>query len=432
MTGNVRKLAFDLGFLGLLPFLILVALSSDYLYLSDNQLSIAMNGGFMFALLGNSSRGKTALWRTLPVTDREIGRARWWQAIGLPGIGIVVTMGAGLALNALITAAGWAHLPPPPGAGDILRALLVQFFYPVFFTVASLATIFARTRRSPFAYLAAVAVWAPWLLVLTHTVPMPAQDRLLLLGPIGVLTAIILYATAPSWPQPPAQPLQLDLGGGNRVSTSRRPGQNGWASLCGMALIRPVLALAAVMAFWVAAVLALNLRDMVDILVYQFIPFAVIQLMARFNAGVLRLLRPLPGSAVQLTAYLFLLPLALLAAASASVSLLVMPWLTGEAPQLDVVALAAALLVSAPVLPAALGLRQMAMGLVVSLTMVLVPLIRFGWHYVPPPWQNENLLLAATAAMILAGFFWMHIRISRSTSVYRFQPFVEPRWRGND
>jgi len=122
----------------------------------------------------------------------------------------------------------------------------------------------------------------------------------------------------------------------------------------------------------------------------------------------------------------------LLAAASASVSLFLMPWLSGDPPQLDVVALAAALLVSAPVLPAALGLRQMAMGLVVSLTMVLVPLIRFGWHYVPPPWQNENLLLAATAAMILAGFFWMHIRISRSTSVYRFQPFVEPRWRGND
>jgi hypothetical protein len=64
--------------------------------------------------------------------------------------------------------------------------------------------------------------------------------------------------------------------------------------------------------------------------------------------------------------------------------------------------------------------------------MVLVPLIRFGWDYLPAPWQDEKLLLATTAAMILAGFFWMQARISRGMSVYRFQPFIAPRWRGKD
>ena len=33
---------------------------------------------------------------------------------------------------------------------------------------------------------------------------------------------------------------------------------------------------------------------------------------------------------------------------------------------------------------------------------------------------------------MVLGFFWMHARISRGMRVYRFQPFVAPRWRGND
>jgi hypothetical protein len=30
------------------------------------------------------------------------------------------------------------------------------------------------------------------------------------------------------------------------------------------------------------------------------------------------------------------------------------------------------------------------------------------------------------------GFFWMYMQISRGTRVYRLQPFVAARWRGND
>jgi hypothetical protein len=434
MTANVRNLAFDLGFRWMIPFLILLALASDYLYLSENQLSTAMNGGLMFALLGNGARGKIALWCTLPVTDREIGRARWWQTTGLPGIGIVVAMGAALALHAMMSAMGWTHLPIRVDAGGTSRGLLLQFFYPVFLTVFSLAINFARASRSPSAYAATVLVWAPWLLLFPNvTLLLPAQDRFLLLGLIGVATAVILYATARHWPLPATQPVQLDLGGsGNRANLRARAGQGGWMLLCGMELVRPLLVLVPIMALYIAAILVLNLRHIVPVQMQMFIPFIVISQITRFNGTAMRVLRALPGSAVALSAYLFLLPLALLAAIAVPYSLVLEPWLTGDAPQFDIVTLSAVLFISALALPAALAVSQTAMSLILVASMVLMVLIPFGWQYVPSPWNDEWLFAGLTLMMIGIGFFWMRAQISRGTRVYRLQPFVAARWRGRD
>jgi hypothetical protein len=435
MNANIRKLALDFGQSWMWPLAILTALTCDFAFLLHPAFSAIFTGGMLLTLQGTFSAPKVALWRALPVTDREIGRARWWQMIGIPGVAILALMALAIALHVLAGSMGWIRHAALPDTTTLLQGVLGQFFYPVFMTIFTLATAFARTTRSPLAVVAMIAIWIPFLAVfpLPNVTPLSLETRALWLGSGGLLIGAVLYVTAPYWPQPIVQPLQLTIGGNNgRAAMSGRAGQSGWANLCGMALVPPVLALSAIMAFWFVVVLALNLHRMVAIQVYQFVPFVVILQMTRFNDAILRLLRSLPGSALQLTAYLFFLPLALLAAVISSVSLLLMPWLTGNAPQLDVVAIAAALLVSAPVLPAALGLRQMAMSFAVSLPMVLVPLIRFGWDYLPAPWQDEKLLLAATAAMILAGFFWMQARISRGMSVYRFQPFIAPRWRGND
>ena len=192
------------------------------------------------------------------------------------------------------------------------------------------------------------------------------------------------------------------------------------------------LMLAGVLALQSLVILMLHMTEDVGFQLLQFVPFIVIWQMTLFNAQSLRLLRALPGSSLRLAAYLFFLPLAVLAAAVCTISWILLPLLTQTEPEMDVVAPAIILFVSALVLPAALSLRQTAMGAVLSLTLVLVPVMRLAWNDLPPRWQDQRLLIGLSIAAMVLGFFWMHARISRGMRVYRFQPFVAPRWRGND
>jgi hypothetical protein len=432
MNANIRKLAFDFGFRWLVPVQLLAALLMDYSYLERPDPGIAVVGGVMLSLqAAMTTQSRVPLWRILPVSDREIGQARWWQMIGFSGAAIVLMIAAALAAHVLAAAAGWAQPTMRADGMALLNGMLLQFFYPVFLTIFSLAITFARIRRSPWAYAVTILIWAPWLLLLPHITLLPEQSRIMALGLTGVFAAIILYITTPSWPQAVIAPVQLDLGG-NRVIASGRPGQGGWASLYGMALVNSLVVLIPVMAIFVAAILALNLGHIAVMQLQLWLPFIVITQITRFNTTALRVLRGLPGSAHTLTAYLFLLPLALLAMITAAYCLVLEPWLTGAATGMDSVPLAAVLLVSALVLPAAISLRQTAMNILLTFTMVLVALIQFGWSYVPSPWQDERLLAGLTLAVVTAGYVLMHGRISRGAAVYRPQRFLAARWRGKD
>jgi len=433
MTGRMRKLALDFGFAWLVPLQLLAALMTDLGYLQRPELGNAMVTGVMLSLQATTTNGKVALWRTLPVTDREIGRARWWQMTGLPGLAIMLVMAAALALQELMPLGG-SRRAMQPDAMALLRGLLLQFFYPVFLTLFGLAVNFARLTRSPFAIASTILVWVPWLLLLPGIVPgLPMETRMLMLGLAGLVLAVILYMTAPNWPQPVTQPMQLEIGGGsNRAVTSDRAGQGGWMALCGLAMLRPVLMLTMILAVWITLVLALNPGRGTILQLQLIIPLIVILQMTQFNATALRALRILPGSTASLTAYLFLLPLILMAAAACGLSLILEPWLTAATPRIDVVVLAAILFAGALGLPAGLAVRQMAMALVLMLPLALAPLIIFGWDYVPPPWHDERLLSGLTASAICGGFIWMYVQISRGTRVYRLQPFVASHWRGRD
>ncbi len=434
MTASIRKLALDPGPAWVLPFQIISVLAFDYLYLVRPDNGTFITAGVMLSLQASFALPKVALWRNLPVTAREIGQARWWQMIGLPGMAIIVLMAVAMALHAGAVALGWTHYADTPGVRALLACLLGQFFYPVFVTVFMLALNQARTTRSPLAIAGVIAVWIPVLAFVRQTsLGLPLQDSALALGLVALAVATVLYFTAPRWPLPVVQPMQIDFGRGKeRGPASGQSGQGGWASLCLTALSRTGLMLGAVLALQSLIILMLHMTEGVNFQLLQFVPFIVIWQMTLFNAQSLRLLRALPGTSLQLTAYLFLLPLALLAATVCAVSWLLLPLLTQTEPEMDMVALAIILLVSALVLPAALSLRQTAMGLVLSLTLVLVPVMRFAWNYLPSPWQDERLLIGLSIAAMVLGFFWMHARISRGMGVYRFQPFVAPRWRGND
>lgn len=433
MTRNVRKLALDLGLAWLLPIQVLTALVVDFTYLQQPELGSAMTVGVMLSLQATTTSSKVALWRTLPATRREIGQARWWQMTGLAGVGIIAMMGAALALHALMTAMGWNHQPVRSDAMAIVRCLLLQFFYPVFLTLFWLAMTFARTTRAPFAYAALIAVWTPWLLLFPHAVAdLSIETRTLALGLAGLVLAAVLYATAPDWPEPVTQPMQMDIGSShNRATKSHRAERDGWLALCGIALLRPALMALAILTLYIGAIVALKLGRAVLLQLRLFIPLIVTLQIIQFNATALRVLRALPGSTLRLTAYLFLPALAVVAMAICLFSLILAPWLMGDAPRIDLVALSAFLIATALVLPAALPLRQAGMALVLMLSMVLVPLIEFGWNFVPPSWADKALLAGLTALVICAGFSWMYMQVSRGTRVYRLQPFVSLRWRGN-
>jgi hypothetical protein len=387
----------------------------------------------MLSLQATATANRIGLWRILPVSRREIGQARWWQMIGLPGVGIVATMAAALLLHAVLSAIGWNHLPLRADTMAIICDLLLPFFYPVFLTMFSLAITVARVTRSPLAYAAMILVWAPWLLLIPHAVrDLSAQTRILALGLAGLVIAAILCVTALRWPLPITQPLQLEVGGEKQGVPLRPAGQGGWIALWGMAAMRPAAMISIILVAYIGAILALRLDRILFMQLEFFVVVMLLQTITAFNANALRVLRALPGSALTLTAYLFLLPLALVAASACFFSLVLEPWLMADIPLIDIVALSATLCVSALVLPAALGSRQTAMSLIIWLSMIPVGVLRFSWAHVPPPWHDERLLTGLSIASMALGFFWMHARISRGTRVYRFQPFVAPRWRGRD
>lgn len=432
MNANVRKLALDIGFAWLVPFQLLAALALDYAFLLKPDLSMAFATGVMLSLQATMTTNKIALWRILPVTSQDIGRARWWQMTGLPGTGIVTMMAAALLLYVLLMAMGWSDVPMRAGAVAILRDLALQFFYPVFLTLFALAMTLVRVTRSPWAWAAVIASGSPWLLLLPHAVPgMTMGTRILLLGSAGLMAAALLYVTASRWPLPVTQPLQFDIGG-NRVAISGRAGQHGWLALCAMALLRALPLASIILALYAGMIFVLRLDSM---LILQMEFFTVVILLLQitvFNATALRALRALPGSALGLTAYLFLLPLALVAVWICFFSLVLVPWLIGDIAIIDMVSLSAALLASALALPAALAVRQAAMSLIILSSVALMGLVQFGWVHVPAPWHDERLLAGLALLAVVLGFYWMHRQVSRGTRVYQLQPFATARWRGRD
>ena len=433
MTTNVRKLAFDLAFPWLVPLQLLAALTLDYGYLHKPDLSVAFITGIMLSLQATAAYNRVALWRILPVSRREIGQARWWQMIGLPGVGIIAAMATAFLLHVVLSAVGWNHVPLRADVIAIVCDLLLPFFYPVFLTVFSLAIAVVRITRSPLAYTAAILVWAPWLLLIPHAVPfLPSQTRILALGLAGLIIAAILSITALRWPLPITQPLQLDIGGRDRPARTQHPaGQGGWIALCAMAAMRPAIVVSLTLVAYLGAILAFRLDRILFMQLEYFVVVMVLMQLTAFNANALRVLRALPASALALTAYLFLLPLALVTASVFFFSLVLEPWLMDDIPLLDIVALSATLCVSALVLPAALSMRQTAMSLTIWLSMIPVGLLRLSWAHIPPPWHDERILEGVALLTVCGGFFWMRAQISRGSKVYRLQPFAPARWRGN-
>src|SRR5882757_1005245 len=87
-AGRVRRLVLDIGPLAAAYLLFQSALSLflDFLWLSHPFGNPMLMPGLLLAINGSMIAPKVPLWRMLPVTARDIDRARWWHGVGGPGL----------------------------------------------------------------------------------------------------------------------------------------------------------------------------------------------------------------------------------------------------------------------------------------------------------------------------------------------------------
>ena len=118
---RVRRLVLDISPLmtGYLLFQAVLGLFLDFIWVRHPFGNPMLLPGVLLALNGSMIAPKVPLWRTLPVTARDIDRARWWHSVGVPAS----VMALLLAVVNEGLAAGFAGAPTTARVGDLRRLL---------------------------------------------------------------------------------------------------------------------------------------------------------------------------------------------------------------------------------------------------------------------------------------------------------------------
>src|SRR5438552_102265 len=102
MSTNIRRLMFDINpwVWASIAFVWLCMVPSDILSLSTGaRAGLPLVPAILCNGLWSWSNLKVPLWRTLPVTRREVDLARWWQGIAGAGVLLTAALLAGVAMN---------------------------------------------------------------------------------------------------------------------------------------------------------------------------------------------------------------------------------------------------------------------------------------------------------------------------------------------
>lgn len=413
---RVRRLVLDIG--PLTGFYILfqatMSLLMDFAFTDLLWRGRALTGsmlmpGLLLAFSGSMIALKVPLWRMLPVTARDIDRARWWHSVGGPGL-----LSALLLAVPLLVRMAMGHSDAPWSAvGWMLGG---QFALCVAVTMVWMAIPLARRKWGRWSGL----IMLPLLLGYLRMV-MPQQDDLrpILVAaiPAAILAAAALYLTAGRWPLPLTTALWTAPSGAGGDAPSRL---SGW----------PVLLLAnlpfwawawGIMAFICLAlkyfILGFNLGAFGWMLGLISAQFAVTNL-----ATGMRAFRALPLSGARLTTILVLLLLAVQCVSLALFALVLR--VAGDAP--PAIVFIATLLYPLLYFPAILryGMRMAQFGFALSI-LVIVPLQLLSRDAAVAPWMAAGL-----AALAALGVLWTWHEIARGSRAYRVQPLVPARWRG--
>ena len=412
---RVRRLVLDIG--PLTGFYILfqaaASLSMDFAFTDLLWRGRPLSGfmlmpGLLLAVNGAMIAAKVPLWRMLPVTARDIDRARWWHSVGGPGLLSALL----LAVPLLVRMAMGRGDAPWSAIGWIVGG---QFALCVAVTMVSIALPLARRKWGRWSGLLMLPLLLGYLRMVT---PQHDDLRPILAAVISaaILAAAALYLAAGRWPLPLTTALWAAPSGARGDAPSRL---SGW----------PVLLLANLPLWaWLWGIIA-------------FICLALKQFMPDFNLGAfgwmlglisaqfavsnlaigMRAFRALPVSGARLTTILVLLLLAVQCVSLALFALVLR--VTGDAP--PTIAFIAPLLYPLLYFPAVLryGMRMAQFGYALSI-LVMVPLQLLSRDAAVAPW-----VVAGLAALVALGVLWTWHEIARGSRAYRVQPLVPARWR---
>ena len=421
-AGSVRRLVLDISPLmaGYLLFQAILGLFLDFIWVSHPIGNPMLLPGVLLALNGSMIAPKVPAWRMLPVSAREIDRARWWHSVGAPGLVLALLL---LAPVLILTAMGRPHA----SWRDIGLSWGGQFACCVTMALVWTAMPLARRKWGRWSALALVPLLLVYfrLVAPTHGDLRPSLEIVI---PIAILAAAALYLTAGHWPLPHttamwAAPSGHDFGGPGDKGTDRPSRLSGWPVLIRANL--PVwLWLWGVMVF-VCLALKYFLPGF-DLNMFGWIfglmsaQFAVTNLVTAMRA-----FRALPLSGARLTAILVLL-LLFLQGLSLTLFRLVLEVAGDRA--MPSVAFLAPLVFPLLYFPAALryGMRLAQIGYALSI-IVLVPFQLLSRDAATAPMAVAGLLVLAVLGVLC---IWREI--AKGHRAYRVQPLVPARWRGAD
>jgi|GEM_PF-6214253 len=410
MSATVRRLVCDVP----LRWLLVIALEATAILIVDvawllgliiPRVTLGLLVGMGVMALGQASL-KLPIWRLLPVSRRQIARARWWLSVGGP----LALLVAGLAVAlAVVEAMGWLRAAPVQIAALLGGECALALAIPVISVAGGLSV---RTAAG------ITLLWAAILAALAFSRPGPFFG--LAAGAVALAGAAAAYLfPRTALLDAPAPPPRRQAGAG------RGQHMKGWA-----ALLRPLLIYAAVL-----AVSSIGFFVVMRMAIHQISQLRDVSVAAATGMGMLALAPMIFGARIRQSARsLRLVPVSglalssILVGAAASVQLLAFATFCvfcrlSHGPADQALAL----------LPLVIGAGAWVLGLTLRgwwqaiylwpvFALISAPLV--DW----PPFAAVSVALGA--ASLAAGWWWTHFELTRGSHVYRPWPTSVATWRG--